>query len=90
LYVHEFDFRERNKTAKHYPVFEMYVYSLPTAGSLELKRGREGREREGNTEEENNGYVVFKLNIHGSAGEYIFRVIISGECVTPRASNFLY
>ncbi len=22
---------------------------------------------EGNTEEENNGYVVFKLNIHGSA-----------------------
>ncbi len=25
---------------------------------------------EGNTEEENNGYVVFKWNIHGSAGKW--------------------
>jgi hypothetical protein len=25
---------------------------------------------EGNTEEENNGYVVFKVNFHGSAGIY--------------------
>jgi hypothetical protein len=41
LYVHEFGFRERNKTAKHYPVFEMYI-PLSTAGSLELKHGREG------------------------------------------------
>ena len=27
------------------------------------------RNHEGNTKDENNGYVVFKWNIHGSAGK---------------------
>jgi hypothetical protein len=36
-----------------------------------------------NIEEENNGYVVFKCNIHGSAGKY--RGGKGGGVITPRA-----
>jgi hypothetical protein len=36
-----------------------------------MKKGHEG-----SSEEENNGHVVFKCNIHGSAGKY--RVVVRG------------
>jgi hypothetical protein len=32
-------------------------------------KDQQGKLREGNTEEKNNGNVVFKWNIHGSAGK---------------------
>ncbi len=35
-----------------------------------LQKNVKDRKDEGNTEEENNGYVVFELNIHGSGGKW--------------------
>jgi hypothetical protein len=48
-----------------------------------------GLKHEGNTEEENNGNVVFKCNIHGSATKY--RVVAGrGGGVTPPAPTCFF